>query len=193
MLPDFPTVRKRVEEVLNRIFEEQVVEEQRTKIAKPYVLKEGSRAELRRSDGSIERVQMQQMRSKFTLDRRAVEDQGMKAVVEALCRTAADMAEQQMRLLFKRIEETATEAGMTYDASGQPLSMGVFLKGLEKLEIDFTPDGRPQFPTVYAGKTAFQKLATLKISDEEGEEFKSFIERKRLEWRDREGRRKLVG
>lgn len=96
-----------------------------------------------------------------------------------------------MSQIFGQMGEILREAGQDIDAQGQPLSMGLLLKALEKIEIDFDADGKPKMPTLVVHPEMAKKLAETPPTPEEEKQLEALIERKRQEFYARRRVRKL--
>ena len=193
MLPDFPRVRTHVSEILKKWFHDRVA--QRTGILqkmKARPVHEGNKVELHRYDGSVECVAMKTVRSKLQLRLEDFEQKGLEAVLEALDKTAVELAQGQSRLLFERLDEICDETGQSVDAEGRPLSWDLIIEGFETIDIDFDEEGNPMLPTIVSSPQMQAALGQIERSDEQKERFDKLIEKKRAAWRERESDRRLV-
>lgn len=193
MLPDFPSVRRHASDILRKWFQKRV--SQRTGVLqqmKPRPLEEGDKLEFHRLDGSVDRVPMKRVGSRLELHLDDFRDKGLQAVLEALDRTAADLAEKQSKAFFRRLEEVCDEAGQTFDAEGHPLSFELLTELLSTMDIDFDEKGAPLLPTLMSSPRAREMFTKMEITDEQEERFEKVIEEKRAAWRDRESNRRLV-
>jgi len=194
MLPDFPKVRKFADEILMRWFQRRMF--QKTGIMQDIikeVMHEGNRVELHRYDGTISKVSIGATESEFRLEKEEFEKKGLGAVIEAMDKTAADMAKKQSELFFQQLDEIVEETGQKIDAKGRPLSLDLFLETLEMMPIDFDENGEPLMPAILSSPSFKEKFDRLEETDEQRERFEELIERKRSDWRERESDRKLVG
>jgi hypothetical protein len=193
MLPDFPDVRKHASEFLMKLFQRRV--SQRTGVLqemKPRQLEEGDTVEFHRVDGTVDHVKMNCVRSELKLQLDRLQDRGLQAVLEALDKTATDLAQKQSKFFFRRLEEICDEAGQTADGKGRPMSFDVIIELLDKMDIDFDDVGNPVLPTPVDSRGKRGALDKLEITDEQNERFRRLIEEKRFAWRDRESNRRLV-
>jgi hypothetical protein len=92
-----------------------------------------------------------------------------------------DLADQYVAALMPQVFEAigaATEAvGTVIDAGGQPLSAGLFIEMLEKMEVEFDDNGQIQLQMVIGPNT---KIPT--PSEEDQRRIDEVIERKRQEF-----------
>ncbi len=93
MLPDFPKVRKFADETLMRWFRRRVFQKSGVLQDIPAeVLYEGNRVKLHRYDGSVQIISMKPTQSELRLEQNEFRKKGLGAVIDAMDRTAADMA-----------------------------------------------------------------------------------------------------
>ncbi|MGD0467557.1 MAG: hypothetical protein ABSA54_04205 [Terriglobales bacterium] len=108
---------------------------------------------------------------------------------------ADEIAKQQMKMLFKTIEEATEKAGTRIDNKGRPITADSLLQMMEMTEVEFDRKGNPT--SVFVIHPDMQETAR-KISEqiENDPELKArgeAIRRKHYEsWLARENNRKLV-
>lgn len=194
MLPDFPRVRSLLNDLLNEEMEQMVARRQGIlNMARRLVIHEGNRMRLRRFDGTVDEKGLEEIKSQITIRQDKLAEGGLAAVREAIQETAQDVAAQQSKVFFDRVREAVQDSGQVVDAKGKPLTFDLVLKMLEQMPIDFDEQGRPEWPSIVCGSRVFEKLRKMEITDEQERRMSKLIEQKRLEWRDRESDRKLVG
>lgn len=105
---------------------------------------------------------------------------------------AMELAQKKMELFDRKFRESVEEVGNAFNANGAPLTQDMFLVMLERVDMDFGPDGRPtgemRFTSPKAD-AAFQKWFSEPCFMSR---YNLVLDRKRNEWRDRESNRKLV-
>jgi hypothetical protein len=111
-------------------------------------------------------------------------------------RLTLDFAAQLEKLFFDRFHEITESVGNAMDMKGEPFTAESYLDSIEKIDLDFDMFGIPIYPThvihpVMAETIRFQ-FARLGTESRLRDRANALIERKRKEWRDREGRRRLV-
>ena len=78
------------------------------------------------------------------------------------------------------------ESGNSINANGAKFSVELFLQCLEKIELDFTPGGTPQFPTLIMHpdmqKLAYEELNRIENNPEIKKKHDAILQRKRSEW-----------
>jgi len=105
---------------------------------------------------------------------------------------ATEVAKKKMELFDRKFRESAEEVGNAVNANGAPLTQDFFLSMLERIDMEFGPNGRPTTEFV---PSSIEMRAT--IQQWYGDpaflsRYNAIVNRKRDEWRDRESNRKLV-
>jgi hypothetical protein len=94
--------------------------------------------------------------------------------------------------LFDMLSRTCQAAGTVSDAGGKPFSFELLLDGLEKIEISFDDQGKPEMPTLVMGPEAAARIRTLPpITPDQQKRLDDLIEKKRKEHYARRRDRKL--
>jgi hypothetical protein len=108
----------------------------------------------------------------------------------------ADMVQKQTHFIRERMS-TEIPASQTLDAKGRKFDAQVVIEMLEKMQIDFYPDGTPH--EIFLDGPVFtpERMAAVDKEFESNPELKrkfdEMMEKKKEEWRAREADRKLVG
>ena len=88
------------------------------------------------------------------------------------------------------------EVGNSLDAGGQPLTAEMILRVWDRMDFDFDKQGRPKMPTLVFNPIHRQRVdEQFRRIANEPELIKlkqDIMNRKKLDWYDRESRRKLV-
>jgi len=157
---------------------------------------EGNRSTLIRADGTKEESSFEKMSSSTSFSSEELENMTLHDLIELISKMLSSIFSQQTDLLLDKVRKASENSGNVTDAEGQKLSPDLFLKGLEKIWIDFREDGTPELPTLIAGpKLAeqFQKvMQQIQESPKLQKRYSDLIELKRGEWNARESNRKLV-
>ena len=196
MLPDFPKLRIELSRRLHAEFKREV-HRQAPLLAQIKVVAqhEGKGGSYETEDGEIKSIK--QRRSSVPLG--PLESGPAFGYAEArssVAAAAAEMGRAQTKMLFERLDEEVAEVGNSLDAGGQPLSAEMILSLWDRMQFDFDRYGRPKMPTLVFNPIhhervdeQFKRLATepklIKLK-------RDIMNRKRLDWDDRESRRKLV-
>ncbi|HKC61217.1 MAG TPA: hypothetical protein VKB92_14115 [Myxococcales bacterium] len=97
-----------------------------------------------------------------------------------------------MPQVFERLGGIASDAGQVVDARGRPFSFDLLIEGIEKTQIDFDDEGKPQIPAVFVGPDLYAQIAALPPpTDEERARFDALIAKKKQEFDARHRHRKL--
>jgi hypothetical protein len=157
---------------------------------------EGRRIDYETVEGLQETTNYEQLTTKLGIHSNELPDLDNDRYLEKARKMAEELAEQEERLFFSRMEYFVEKAGTMVDAGGRPFEPMLFLDSLEKLSIDFDQAGRPIIPTLIAhpdqapGMAA--KFEQARASPEFQRRWNELFTKKWLEWRDREADRKLV-
>ena len=194
MLPDMPTVRDYAQKWLNYHLFLNIAKKTGFMQAMrlPETLQEGNKTKLLRYDGTIDDVPMKAIGTKIEIKVNDLDQHGLKEVLKVLDKAAHDMARQQSKNFFERLNQICHETGQVYDNKAQPLTFDSILDLLDSMPIDFDEDGQPILPSILAGPRVIEKLLKKEVSDEQIKKQNEIIERKYSEWRDRESDRRLV-
>lgn len=161
-----------------------------------FAIHEGDRWKIERSDGTESEQQYQEMSSKFTINLDEVPDLTPEKLKAKLDAVAEDGARQMSQGIIRELQLATEQVGNTVNAAGKPLTQELFLEMIEKIEIDFTPDGQwippsiVMHPDVWKANEA--KFKEWEKDKEFAERHMRIISRKREEWCAREALRKLV-
>jgi hypothetical protein len=113
-------------------------------------------------------------------------------LLASLNAAASEGASIFVRQVFDRLGRLTDAAGTSVDAEGQPLSWDLLLAGLERIEIDFDEDGKPEWPTLIMHPDMFLKLKALPPPDQAQEgRLADLLKRKREDFHARQRRRRL--
>jgi hypothetical protein len=196
MLPDFPKVKEKVLETLNKRMQARSTPSP-FQNAKHLRYHEGHRHRIVRADGSVVENEFKEASSKITLDLSQWDSITMEDIIAKIDAAAEEMESQMARHFFGEISKSVEEVGNAIDAKGKPFTAEMYLEALEKVQLDFYEDGTPHELTLVCSpkmaprmKAELQRLHT---DPELARRYNELIEQKRDEWRERENSRKLVG
>lgn len=121
------------------------------------------------------------------------EEDVIRGSLDALFSALDEAAEKEMPMLmtelFSRFEQLCGATGSRIDAAGQHFNFDLMLDALEKIQIDFDANGKPQLPILVMHPDMARSLPTPTQNDED--RLKALIERKRCEFYARQHHRKL--
>ena len=197
MLPDYPNIKKKVHSLLMRHLKEEIV--RRSPILKGIrqtVQHEGRGGTHGDVDGRESPINYKEVVAGFSLTRDEMRQPDFQLVVSKFGEVAETFAEQQSKILFATVSESATSVGNVVDAKGK-LTKEAFLELMRKTQMSFNPQtGEPRRPTIVLHPDTLAKIKDDLESWEQNPEFTAALsaieQQQRLDWRDRESRRCLV-
>ena len=161
-----------------------------------YRIHEGHQWSFRRTDGSEDSQQYQDIQEQLEVEFSEVPNLGPDEIREKLDKVAEKTARQEIRVIFSEIDRAIRETGNEVNAHGQPLSKELFLQTIERMDMDFDEKGDWIPPTIFMHPDLWEAKKNEIRSWETDSEFQmkhnAIIDRKKEEWCDRENRRKLV-
>ncbi len=198
MLPDFPELKKRLLTIIKVTFHQKVREDGLIGAIRETPYFEGNRFENKDVEGESETSSPKLMAIPISVERAAIIEHGVDAYAKVMMEAVAVQQQQLSQMFRDKMDEVTEKTGNRVNAGGRPLSADLFLDMLEKVEIDFTDEGEPDFSAV-----------RIVLSPEMGKHLQKFgpeweadpafkkrhseiIDKKRAIWRDRESNRKLV-
>lgn len=188
MLPDFPDMKEKLQKVHLYMMEKYssaymgaFSDMQR------YRIFEGNRFVMIREDGSVEETELAEMKVGMKIDTREIENMTPDIISCKYADAAKDMARQQTEHFYGQFDNAVSKVGNVLDANGKPFSIDHLFESLEKIQIDFDKDGRPDMPMMVVGQDIFESVSEVisrSQTDPECEKrFKELMERKREEGR----------
>ena len=196
MLPDFPEIKgKLLDLFLLGIKYIQHQNAPMVALTPKHIIHEGNKTILVREETEIVKIPIKEFSSELKFDIKELESLPLKSVFERFQKMALDFATGQEKYLIKTLSKELEKVGNVINNKGKPLDPELFLRLIDKIQLDFNPDGTPRFPYIFASKKLINKLEeVLELLSKEPykSKFEDILEKKRLEYRDRESDRKLV-
>jgi len=196
MLPDFPKIKKKHVESINKYLKELIHQDPLFSGIRVEHHFEGSRMSYKTVDGEPNETEYQAASSEFQVKREDVIAKGAMAYVENLRDAAEEMKRQKAGYFFEKMKEVTDRTGNVVNGKGHPFSFELFVESIKKIWIDFDEDGKPIMPTMVVSPELGEKLRVILPEWEKNPEYKKtiddIIDKKRKEWNDRESHRKLV-
>lgn len=198
MLPDLPSLKAEIEALLMQYFAQQV----HSKLgvfqeASHRTMHEGDRMRVVRADGVSEESNFQRASTEMSIK---FEEAGLLSLEERIRMfdaMAEDMANQLVSGFFNSLNMTLDAAGQTIDGRGRPISGEVLLEFLKTLQLDFLPNGEHSKLSLVIplGQSEAAQRALEEIDNDPAlkKTHDDLLVQKKVEWRDRETARKLVG
>lgn len=157
---------------------------------------EGHRSAILRPGGKEDEIEYREFSAESEIPSDTILYSDLDTILECFIPVAEAMAAEQEMNLFKIMHEVTEKTGNVVDGRGQPLSYEKILEVFETMQIDFDSDGNPKMPTMVINPTLEPRVKQL-MNDPAAKEFEknlgAIIDKKRLEWREREANRTLVG
>lgn len=157
---------------------------------------EGKQSVIIRPDGEENETKFHAFSADSEIPSKTLLYSSLNEILECFIPVAEAMAKDHEKMFFETMDEVTKKTGNIVHGGGQPLSHEKILEVLEVIQIDFDSDGSPIMPTMIISPAMEPRLKEL-MNDPSAKEFEAkqnaIIERKRLEWRDREANRTLVG
>jgi len=196
MLPDFPKIKKKHVEAINKYLKDLIHQDPLFSGIRVEHHFEGSRMSYKTVDGEPNETEYQAASSEFQVKREDVIAKGAMAYVENLRDAAEEMKRQKAGYLFEKMKEVTDRTGNVVNGKGHPFSFELFVESIKKIWIDFDEDGKPIMPTMVVSPELGEKLRVILPEWVKNPEYKKtiddIIDKKRKEWNDRESHRKLV-
>lgn len=195
MLPDFPETKR----LFNRFFRTYM--RRRAREISPYGavqtrhFHEGRAMKITRADQSVSTSGMEQLSVLFEIKYDEIENLTLQKAIEKHDAMIVEMVQKQINFIRERMSSEIPES-QSLDAKGRRFDAQILIEILEKMQIDFYPDGTPHeifldpppTPEVMAAvDKEFESKPELKMK------FDKLMEKKKEEWHAREADRKLVG
>lgn len=154
---------------------------------------EGNKSLIRRPSGEEEETEKRYSSGKTEIPVEEVLYGNIENIFKHYEQAAVGVSYEQEEFLHESVNKTVQNTGNVINAKEQPLSPEMILQLMEKVEINFTEDGKSMMSSFVCSPILGEKLQPLLDDLEKTKEYKELIERKRSEWRDREANRILVG
>lgn len=196
MLPDFPKLKGKIVETINRYLQDLVRQEPLLSQFREERVFEGNKMSSNTENGQSNQSSYKKLSASYSIKREDVITKGPTVFIENIKNVAEEIKKQQAELVFNKLSEVTNETGNVVDAKGKPFTFELFMELLEKIEIDFDDQGKPSMPMLVVSPELGIKLKDLlpkwKANPEYTKRFQEVIEKKRKQWSDRESNRKLV-
>lgn len=197
MLPDFPKTKtliaSRFDDFLRARKEMYLGPLSKIRVRR---VPEGNVQEIVRTSGEIEEIDVKTLRSTFVVADDELPTLSIETILVKLDSVAQQIAKQQAEQTYTAIAKAVEEVGNSVDAKGD-FGAESILELLARLEIQFSPDGRPRLPEIHVhpsqAEAIVAALKELEADRDLRERFEQIMVLKREEWRAREALRKLVG
>lgn len=119
------------------------------------------------------------MRTQFVERVECIANTDVDAWAAMVHEAATEAVEQLMPQFFDRMGDILREAGQEVDAKGGPLTVDLYLDGIEKVDLDFDEDGKPLLPRLVLPADLAAKFQALEWTEEHKARFERLMNDKR--------------
>jgi len=198
MLPDLPNLKRDIQQALDRYIERRVHSQLGAFSRAPrHVLHEGDRMRTIREDGSTEESSLKEASGELWLKTDEIPRLTLDERIQKLNGIADDIARQAHAYLYANLNTALEKAGQAVSQQGKPLDTEAIFKALENIQIEFDENRNPAELSIEAPPTLLPRFKGILEQIEKDpalrKRYQEILERKWLDWRDREAARKLVG
>ena len=194
MLPDFLKTKEKLNKMLNSEMERAQFRHMGPFADTPKSnLFEGDEVILIRADGSREGIEMKKAEVKIEIKLEEIEEMNHEKVLDKIDTAARELAKQIAKAAYETMSKAAEGVGNVTSADGEPLSIDLLLKSLEKIHLSFDEEGQPSGLRLVAHPKMSSSLEKIYSEIESHPRYQELMERKREEERVRENNRELVG
>ena len=200
MLPDYPILKERILKkiILTRYMFIREHGMEPFKDIESRQLYEGDKVDSGGGTPMTGKRELDAIRSEFAFEEGEVDTMTPEQMLQRLDAVSLDMVRQQSDMFIRFMSATSAEVGGIIDGNGRPLNPDTFFEAIERLDLDFDENGKPSgLKIVVTGPNATKEapdlLEALSSNPEYSARYDALMEKKRMEWRDRESTRKLAG
>lgn len=198
MLPDLPGLKRDIQKAFDRYLWIQVNVRFGVFSKVPrHAINEGNRTCVVRPDGSRDESELKKASTEISVKLDDVPQLTLEKRLAMLNEMADQTARQMSEHFFGMLNEVLDKAGQVVDQKGQPFDAEAVFAVLEKMQFEFDESGQHNeisivVPPALApkAKEVFERIQSDPVLRKRHDEI---MVRKRMDWRDREASRKLVG
>lgn len=161
-----------------------------------YQIFEGDKTVMIRENGDIEETKIHEAGTEQEIPNETILYGSLQKLADAFRPVGESMANDKERMMFKAMNEVTKKTGNVVDGKGRPFSHELLLEVLERIQIDFDENERPKMPTMVVSPSLGERIQKLMKEQEKPEiqrRFDEVLSKKKVEWREREADRTLVG
>lgn len=158
--------------------------------------KEGREGSFQDEMGRVRSIDFQRQAASIQINTQDARGLSLSEFVEAARKPGTELGMKITKDIYSMVDAATTEVGNVVNAGGKPFTFDLLIACLEKIHLDFLPDGKARFPELHLGPEAyadFQRQSAEWNNDPNcRERFEALLRRKREEFLEREARRRLV-
>ncbi|MCE5249816.1 hypothetical protein LLG96_06300 [bacterium] len=198
MLPDLPNLKKDLRKIFNQYIDNQVNARIGVfKITPRKIIHEGNLFRMIRADGTIEDSSIIESTSEISLPYDEIPHLTHQDIITKMNTIADTLANKISGNLLRTLNDSIEAAGQSINYEGKPFDVEALFAVLEKIQINFDETGKHHQLTMIINPQHSDKvklvMKEIETNPEIQKRYNELMERKRMEWRDREAHRELVG
>jgi hypothetical protein len=199
MLPTYPAIEEISRQEYRRTIQKMTAEfEPILSSIDSHIQFEGRGNAIIRHDDTVGKTPMHAIAAEVQLQKLKLTEFTEEEFFSFLADIAKQFAKGFGAKIYSEINAAADSVGNVVSAEGKPFSEDLLLKTLEKMEHNFSPDGRWQPPRIMAGSAVVEKIQEMMEANPNGSpDFNTklglLLARKKDEYRSREASRILAG
>ena len=197
MLPRFPKADKEMRD----LFFSQVFDAMHA--AAPMLLqipirpqREGREGSFQDESGRVRLIDFQHQAAAVQIKAEDARGMTLEQFVEAARKPGTELGTKMASDIYSTISAATEEVGNVINAGGGPFTFDLLLACIEKVQLDFLPNGQARFPELHLGPAAYadvqRQMPVWNKDPECRKRFEEVLRRKREEFLEREARRRLV-
>lgn len=196
MLPDFSETKRLFSRFFRTYMRQRIREVSPYSVMQTRYLHEGRAMKITRADQSESTSGMEQLSAQLEIKFDEIKDLTLQKAIDKYNALILDIVQKQTHFIRERMSSEIPES-QTLDVKGRRIDAQLIIDMLEKMQIEFYPDGTPHEIFVDGPLFTSDRMAAVDKEFESNPELKrkfdEMIEQKKEEWRARETDRKLVG
>ena len=196
MLPDFPIIKGKVQEALNRYARSLAVASSQVLSQIHHITHyEGNRFDGFSQEGPGEHT-YSSFEHRVVVDTSELISSGPDYFATRMPEIIAPMTTQVETSFFATFRKAVQLSGNEVDAEGQRLTPELLLSVYGKMDLEFDEQGKPIFLTLMVNPSSYERAKAcfnqIDSNPDYHGQFEALIEKKRAEWHNRESSRRLV-
>jgi hypothetical protein len=197
MLPEYPKLSAEFGHATTRAMQQRAREIEGIVATVPsHRVFEGDTMEIIRSDGSTGITKFREETAELRIPVEESPDLELSDLMARLDQIVFDLAAKKAKNFFQTLSDAASDAGTRVDAKGQKISAEIYLQMLDRVWIEFEPDGTPRLPTLVVSPQQQADAEAVRVELFQNpalrKRFDEIILRKLELWRAREADRELA-
>jgi hypothetical protein len=198
MLPDLPELKSDLQRLANKYVRTEAQRRMGVFNESPqHQIHEGEQLRIIREDGSTDESELKTASAEIRIQSDEAPNMTPEAWRAKLDGLAEDLAQQMTEFFFATINKLLEEAGQVVNLGGRSLDAEGILQILAKLRIEFDENRQMKGMSIVIPPAirdrAHTEFARLETEPDLAARYRDLMEKKWMDWRDREASRKLVG